>query len=90
MSQVEEIQGIAVGDTVAYRWEIARNRGWSTRDLLRARGKVTGLEPRLSTVLCHVAWDRPGLPTMLGPQELHRIPADGNAKAAPVTTPGTR
>ena len=75
MSRVELTQAIRVGETVAYRWEILRNRGWYTRDFLRARGQVTGLERLPSTTLLRVAWDRPGLPTLLGPQELCRVAA---------------
>ncbi len=73
MSQVEQIQGIRVGDTVAYRWETLRNRGWYTRDFLYARGTVTGLTPLGGAVFLRVAWDRHGLPTALSPQEICRL-----------------
>ncbi|HJT77873.1 MAG TPA: hypothetical protein VJ739_11790 [Gemmataceae bacterium] len=68
MSQNPHTQGIQVGDTVAFRRQVAQSRGWCAPDLLRARGKVTGLVPLPSAVLLHVAWDRTGLPQMLSPR----------------------
>ncbi len=81
MNPVERMPAIQVGETVTYRWEVLRNRGWYTRDFLRARGQVTGLEPMSQTVLVRVAWNRPGLPTLLNPQELCRIAAPSQAVA---------
>jgi hypothetical protein len=75
MSHTEQTQPIQVGDTVALRWEILASRGWYTRDLLHACGKVVGLVPLPNTVCLRVAWDRPGLPTDFSPQELCRVEA---------------
>ncbi len=75
MSHAEQTQPIQVGDTVAYRWEVLHRRGWYTRDLLRARGKVTGLVPFPNAVFFRVTWDRPGIPTILSPQELCHVAA---------------
>ncbi len=75
MTSSEQAGPIKVGDTVAVRREILHRRGWHVSDLLHARGVVTGLVPLPCTVHLRVAWDRPGLPTDFGPQELCRIAA---------------
>ncbi|HWG41179.1 MAG TPA: hypothetical protein VN688_00215 [Gemmataceae bacterium] len=73
MNPSEQTQSIQVGDTVTLRWEILQRRGWYLRDLLRARGQVTGFVPLSNTVYLRVAWDRPGLPTDFSPEELCRV-----------------
>ena len=88
MSQSPHTQGIQVGDTVAFRWQVAQSRGWCAPDLLRARGKVTAVELLQCSLLFHIAWDRPGLPRMLGASEICQVsPGRLGPKPAAATPP---